>query len=239
DFVNGAQTIIDQFITTGMTKWHRMNGLVMLLPHGYEGQGPEHSSARLERWLQNASELNMAITNITTPANFFHALRRQLAWDFRIPLVVMSPKSLLRHPECVSRLEDFSENTSFLEVIDDKSIANTARVTKVLLCSGKIYYDLIKYRRDNKLENTAIVRIEQLYPFPASQLDEILKKYKTAKIVWVQEEPVNMGAATFVQQMLGKSLSEMVARAHVASPASGFKRVHDTEQAELLKDAFA
>lgn len=239
DFFNGAQTIIDQFIATGKSKWQRMNGLVMLLPHGYEGQGPEHSSARLERWLQNCSEFNMAVVNITTPANFFHALRRQLAWNFRIPLVVMSPKSLLRHPECVSGIEDFIGDQKFKEVIDDASVKSTSKIKKLILCSGKIFYDLNQFRKENQIQNAAIIRIEQLYPFPEKQINEIFTKYKNSNIIWVQEEPVNMGAAAFIQLQLGSKLKEIIARGHVASPATGFKKVHDKEQADLMKEAFA
>ena len=239
DFFNGAQTIIDQFIATGKSKWQRMNGLVMLLPHGYEGQGPEHSSARLERWLQGCSENNMAVVNITTPANFFHALRRQLAWNFRIPLIVMSPKSLLRHPECVSPLEEFTGDQKFKEIIDDDSTKSFAKIRKLILCSGKVYYDLDQHRREKQIQDTAIVRLEQLYPFPEKQMADILKKYKNAAVTWVQEEPVNMGAATHIQLQLGVRLKEIIARDHVASPATGFKKVHDKEQSDLLKEAFA
>lgn len=239
DFFNGAQTIIDQFIATGKSKWQRMNGLVLLLPHGYEGQGPEHSSARLERWLQNCSENNMAVVNITTPANFFHALRRQLYWNFRIPLVVMSPKSLLRHPDCVSPIEEFTGDKKFREVIDDESVKTVSKIRNLILCSGKVYYDLDQYRREKQIQHTAIVRLEQLYPFPEKQVAEILKKYKNTSVTWVQEEPVNMGAASHIQLQLGARLKEIVARDHVASPATGFKKVHDKEQSDLLKEAFA
>lgn len=239
DFFNGAQTIIDQFIISGKSKWQRMNGLVLLLPHGYEGQGPEHSSARLERWLQSCAEFNIAVVNATTPANFFHSLRRQLAWNFRIPLVVMSPKSLLRHPECISSIEDFCGETRFMEVIDDISIKSTVKTTKLVLCSGKIYYDLDRARRDRNIQHVAIVRLEQLYPFPQVQVDKLLKKYKNAQLIWVQEEPVNMGAASFIQLQLGSLLKEIIARGQSASPATGFKKVHDAEQEEIIKEALA
>jgi 2-oxoglutarate dehydrogenase E1 component len=213
--------------------------MVLLLPHGYEGQGPEHSSARLERWLQSCSENNMAIVNITTPANFFHALRRQLAWKFRIPLVVMSPKSLLRHPACISAKEDFSSKTKFKEIIDDDTIKLASKVSKVILCSGKIYYDLEQYRNANNISNVAIIRLEQLYPFPTLQINKIIQKYKGAKMIWVQEEPLNMGAASFIQIKIGASIKEIVARPEAASPATGFKKVHDREQAQLMTEAFA
>lgn len=239
DFSNGAQTIIDQFIISGKSKWQRMNGLVLLLPHGYEGQGPEHSSARLERWLQSSAEFNIAVVNATTPANFFHSLRRQLAWNFRIPLVVMSPKSLLRHPECISSIEDFCGEMRFMEVIDDISIKSTVKTTKLVLCSGKIYYDLDRARRDRNVQHVAIVRLEQLYPFPQVQVDKLLKKYKNAQLVWVQEEPINMGAASFIQLQLGSLLKEIIARGQSASPATGFKKVHDAEQEEIIKEALA
>ncbi|HMG14309.1 MAG TPA: hypothetical protein VK590_02610 [Saprospiraceae bacterium] len=239
DFINGAQTIVDQFILTAKSKWQRMSGLVLLLPHGYEGQGPEHSSARLERWLQSSSENNICVVNITTPANFFHALRRQLTWDFRIPLIVMSPKSLLRHPECVSTLEDFESSKSFNEVILDPELKSMVNIKKILLCSGKIYYDLLLYRRENNLTNTAIIRIEQLYPFPENPIKEVISKYKKSSVIWVQEEPINMGAAEYIKIQLGGLLKEIVARDGSASTATGFKKVHDLEQSELLKDAFA
>lgn len=239
DFYNGAQTIVDQFILTGKSKWQRMSGIILLLPHGYEGQGPEHSSARLERWLQNAAENNICIVNMTTPANFFHALRRQLSWDFRIPLIVMSPKSLLRHPECISPIEDFELNTNFIEVIPDNEIRPSTMVKKIILCSGKIYFDLLQYRRDHKITNTAIIRIEQLYPFPEMAIKEILKKYKNSKIIWAQEEPINMGAANFMNLQLGSILHEIVARSSSASTATGFKKIHDKEQLDLLIEAFS
>jgi 2-oxoglutarate dehydrogenase E1 component len=239
DFYNGAQTIVDQFILTGKSKWQRMSGLIMLLPHGYEGQGPEHSSARIERWLQNASENNICLVNPTTPANFFHVLRRQLTWNFRLPLIVMSPKSLLRHPECVSALEDFENKTQFKEVLPDTLIKTASKVKKLILCSGKIYYDLNQYRAEQKIENTAIIRIEQLYPFPEKQVNEYINMYKSASIKWVQEEPVNMGAADYIQRKIGKLLKEVVARDASASTATGYKKIHDKEQADLVKEAFA
>ncbi|RZL97620.1 MAG: 2-oxoglutarate dehydrogenase E1 component, partial [Pedobacter sp.] len=192
DFVNGAQIIIDQYISSAETKWQRMNGVVMLLPHGYEGQGPEHSSARMERFLQQCAELNMVVANITTAANFFHGLRRQQAWAFRKPLVVFTPKANLRHPGSSSPVEDFTKG-GFKEVIDDASVTDAASVKKVLLCSGKIYFDLEEYRTKNNVKDVAVVRLEQLYPLPQNQLDELYKKYSKAIWHWVQEEPLNMG----------------------------------------------
>ncbi len=239
DFFNGAQTIVDQFITTGRSKWQRMNGMVLLLPHGYEGQGPEHSSARLERWLQNCSENNICVVNITSPANYFHVIRRQLEWNFRIPLVVMSPKSLLRHPLCVSSKHDFMSSTKFMEVIPEINLTDQVRVKKVVMCSGKVYYDLLEYRNQKDIKNIAIVRLEQLYPFPEVQLKSVLSAYKNAELVWVQEEPINMGAASHVKLNIGSILKGIVARSASASPATGFKKVHDQEQLEILVEAFA
>ncbi len=239
DFYNGAQTIVDQFILTGKSKWQRMSGLVLLLPHGYEGQGPEHSSARLERWLQNSAENNICVVNITTPANFFHSLRRQLSWDFRIPLIVMSPKSLLRHPACISEIEDFLSDKRFKEVLPDIEYKPSTKIKKLILCSGKVYYDLSQYRKDHNITNTAIVRIEQLYPFPEITIKEVISNYKNSAIIWVQEEPINMGAASYINMKLGNILKEIVARDISASTATGYKKIHDKEQAELLKDAFA
>jgi len=239
DFFNGAQTIVDQFITTGRSKWQRMNGMILLLPHGYEGQGPEHSSARLERWLQNCSENNICVVNITSPANYFHVIRRQLEWNFRIPLVVMSPKSLLRHPLCVSSKHDFMSSTKFMEVIPEIYLTDQVRVKKVVMCSGKVYYDLLEYRNQKDIKNIAIVRLEQLYPFPEVQLKSVLSAYKNAELVWVQEEPINMGAASHVKLNIGSILKGIVARSASASPATGFKKVHDQEQLEILVEAFA
>ena len=203
DFYNGAQTILDQFITAAESKWQRMSGLVMLLPHGYEGQGPEHSSARLERFLQQCAEFNITVSNITTPANFFHALRRQLARPFRKPLVVMSPKSLLRHPMCVSPIDAFDDKkeNGFCEHYDDDTIKTSTDVKKVkraIFCTGKIYYDLLIRKTEKNRKDVAIIRLEQLYPFPQKQVDALLKKYKNAKLFWVQEEAENMGAWNFI-----------------------------------------
>ena len=237
DFYNGAQVVVDQYISAAESKWRRMSGLVMLLPHGYAGQGPEHSSARLERFLQQCAEYNMTVANITTPANFFHVLRRQLARPFRKPLIVMSPKSLLRHPECVSDKSEFVGQSTFKEVIEDKEV--TIKSTKkLLLCTGKIYYDLAKYRKENKRNDVAIIRVEQLYPFPGNAIKKILTKYKTAKKIWVQEEPLNMGAWSFMLRRLRNSDLDVVARKASASPATGFKKVHDDQQADIILRAF-
>ena len=201
DFANGAQTMIDQFVSSHESKWGTQNGLVMLLPHGYEGQGPEHSNARPERFLQLAAENNMIVANLTTPANIFHALRRQLTWEFRKPLVVMSPKSIFRHPKVVSPIEEFTKG-KFQEVIGD-SYADKAKVKKVLLCSGKVYFDLLDRQEKDKRKDVAIVRIEQLHPFPTKQVDAELAKYKGADVVFVQEEPENMGYWSYVISLAG------------------------------------
>jgi len=236
DFANGAQTIIDQFVTSSASKWQRNCGLVMLLPHGYEGQGPEHSSARLERFLQACAEFNITVTNITTPANLFHALRRQLHRPFRMPLINMSPKSLLRHPLCVSAKEEFSKG-GFKEIIDD-SIKDKNKVTRIVFCSGKIYYDLAEMRDKNKAENVAIVRLEQLYPLPLKQLDAIFKSYKNAKeIVWAQEEPANMGAWYFILANYRNINWQLAARKASASPATGYAKLHNYEQEDVCKRA--
>jgi len=233
DFANTAQVIIDQFIAATESKWQQQNALVLLLPHGYEGQGPEHSSARLERFLQLCAEYNMVVANITTSANLFHALRRQLAWEFRKPLVIMSPKSLLRAEEVHSPIEDFVKG-SFQEVIDD-SYADAKKVKKVLLCSGKIAVDLYREQQKQARKDIAIVRLEQLYPYPAKQLEKVLKKYKNAKVVWVQEEPKNMGAYSFMLMHYGPI--ECISRKASASPATGYNKIHVKEQEEIIKKA--
>ncbi len=238
DFYNGAQTIVDQFITAGESKWQRMSGLVMLLPHGYEGQGPEHSSARMERFLQSSAEYNITVANITTPANFFHAIRRQLKRNFRKPLIVMSPKSLFRHPECVSDIKDLQTNNNFKEIFDDP-IADPKKVKTLLLCSGKVYYDLLAKQRTDKRVDTALIRLEQLYPYPKKQVEEIFNKYKKAKIRWVQEEPLNMGAWQYLLSFWRDPNIEFVGRKVSASPATGFKKVHDEQQKALIEEAFA
>lgn len=235
DFVNGAQVMIDQFISSAESKWQRMNGLVMLLPHGYEGQGPEHSSCRPERFLQLAAEYNMIICNPTTPANNFHMLRRQVTWDFRKPCIVTSPKSLLRHPAAVSALKDFTKG-QFLEVIEDSSVS-AKEVKRVVLCSGKLYYELDEARQKNKKKDVAIIRIEQLYPFPEKQIKDILKGYKNAAVVFAQEEPANMGFQQFIQRMMPKQEMEFVARKASASPATGYSKVHKIEQEKIINQA--
>ena len=236
DFANGAQTMIDQFVVSSESKWQRMNGVVMLLPHGYEGQGPEHSNARPERFLQLAAENNIVVANITTPANFFHALRRQLVWEFRKPLVVMSPKSMLRHPLCVSPVEDFTSGR-FLEVLGD-DYAEAKKVKRVLLCSGKVYYDLLDEQQQSGRTDVAIVRMEQLHPFPKKQLDAELAKYPKAKVYWVQEEPENMGYWNYLLRFMRRDLEDVVARKASASPATGYNKVHVKEQKDLVARAF-
>lgn len=246
DFYNGAQTIVDQYISAAESKWQRMSGLVMLLPHGYEGQGPEHSSARLERFLHSSAEFNWTVANVTTPANFFHLLRRQLARPFRKPLIVMSPKSLLRHPECVSETSAFLEGTNFKELLDDPMVGPRSgkKVKRVLLCTGKIYFDLMSKKRETGRDDIAIVRLEQLYPLPAQQLREVFARYQEAEYVWVQEEPSNMGAWQYINAIflseeleLGKQL-KLIARKSSASPATGFKKIHDATQEKIVLDAF-
>ena len=241
DFSNGAQTIIDQFIFAGESKWQRMNGLVMLLPHGYEGQGPEHSSARLERFLQGCAEYNVTIANITTPANFFHALRRQLHRAFRKPLIVMSPKSLLRHPRCVSAMADMGPGTHFQEVLDDPRHAGkkSAKVRRVLFCSGKVYYDLLAEQEAGGHTDVAICRLEQLYPYPGQQVEALRKKYKGAETCWVQEEPSNMGAWTYLLHQTGCEVFRPITRRAAASPATGHYKIHERQQQELIQQAFA
>lgn len=240
DFANGAQSMFDQFVGSGESKWQRQSGLVMLLPHGYEGQGPEHSSARLERYLQACAEFNLTIANVTTPANFFHLLRRQLKRPFRKPLVVMTPKSLLRHPRCMSDISDFTSN-NFKETFDDPVI-NTpeeiSKVKKVLCCSGKIYFDLLDYKEKNGRDDIAIVRLEQLYPFPRTQVNQVLRKYANAKFAWVQEEPSNMGAWQYVLAFYRRYEIELISRKSSASPATGFKKRHIEEQKDIIERAF-
>ncbi|MBL0330734.1 MAG: 2-oxoglutarate dehydrogenase E1 component [Bacteroidetes bacterium] len=239
DFFNGAQIVIDQFITSAEAKWRRMNGLVMLLPHGYEGMGPEHSSARMERFLQQCAGNNMQMVNCTTPANQFHVLRRQIKRDFRKPLVCFTPKKLLRYPSCVSSLKDFTTG-GFQEVIDDAT-ANVKAITKVVFCTGKIYYDLIEGKEKAGADDVAIVRVEQLYPFPAKQIGAILERYKTATdFVWAQEEPENMGAWAHMMRFFlkypetkGVTL-KYVGRAESSSPATGFSKSHGEQQQRII-----
>lgn len=238
DFANGAQIIIDQFISSAETKWQRMNGLVMLLPHGYEGQGPEHSSARLERFLQLCAENNMFVTNITTAANFFHVLRRQLALPFRKPLINFSPKAPLRLPATYSHISEFATG-GFKEVIDDTFAGNASDVTKVLFCSGKVYYDLAEKQVKENRKDVAIIRVEQLYPLPAKQLDALYDKYSNATWFWVQEEPLNMGAASFLQMNLKNINFGIISRQPGAATATGYSKVHAQEQAEIVETAFS
>jgi 2-oxoglutarate dehydrogenase E1 component len=243
DFANGAQVIIDQFLASGESKWLRMSGLTLLLPHGYEGQGPEHSSARIERYLQLCAERNMCVANLTTPANYFHALRRQLKRNFRKPLVIFTPKSLLRHKLAVSRLEEMSEGTAFRFVIPEiDAIATPDAVRRVVLCSGKVYYDLLAERREKGISDVAILRLEQLYPFPEKTLTRELAPYRNAELVWCQEEPENAGAWTFVDRRLEKALGggrrpRYVGREAAASPATGSARAHAAQQTALVAEA--
>jgi 2-oxoglutarate dehydrogenase E1 component len=248
DFANGAQIIFDQFIASSEVKWLRKSGLVMLLPHGYEGQGPEHSSARLERYLQACADNNLRVVNITSPANFFHALRRQIHSKDRKPLVVMSPKSLLRHKMAVSNLSEFSDNNFKPIIGENEKLVNDEKITKLILCSGKVYYDLIEARADKKINDIAIIRIEQLYPYPKDEINNELKKYKNAQIIWCQEEPKNMGAWKFIEELIEESLSDLnhnflrpqyVGRISSASPATGYASQHKKEQEELINQALS
>ena len=237
DFVNGAQIIIDQFITSAEEKWKVMNGLVMLLPHGFEGQGPEHSSARMERFLDSCAENNIQIASCTTPANFFHLLRRQVKRNFRKPLVVFTPKSLLRHPQCTSTLDEMA-NGNFLSLIDDAQ-ANPENVNRVVFCTGKIYYELIEHRKQNNYHTTAIVRLEQLYPFPEQEVRKIERKYSNAtRWLWVQEEPKNMGAWYFIKEYMHFLNPGVIARPASGSPASGSSKFHAIQQAKIVEKAF-
>jgi 2-oxoglutarate dehydrogenase E1 component len=239
DFVNGAQIVIDQFITSAETKWQRSNGLVMLLPHGFEGQGPEHSSARIERFLEACADENIQVVNCTTPANFFHVLRRQLKRNFRKPLVVFTPKSLLRSPKCVSKLEEFSDG-GFSELIDDAQVKATD-VKRVLFCSGKIYYDLLEKQQTDKIKDIAIVRLEQLYPLPYDQIEAIRVKYKNAvEHVWVQEEPENMGPWPYISRKFRKSSIDfdLVSRNESSSTATGYAKLHAVQQLHIIAKAF-
>ena len=258
DFANGAQVIIDQFIASGERKWKRASGLVMLLPHGYEGQGPEHSSARLERFLQLCANDNLQVMNCTTPANYFHALRRQVLRDFRKPLIMMTPKSLLRNKYCVSELKDFSKENSFHRVMWDHSmdpkskgfikLKNNSDIKKVILCSGKIYFDLLAAREKIKKNDVIIFRIEQLYPFPAKSLVKELKPFaKNANFYWCQEEPKNMGAWLLVRDYIRWTLDTIkaknneisyIGRIPDASPATGYAKRHLSEQQEIINKVF-
>jgi 2-oxoglutarate dehydrogenase E1 component len=238
DFANGAQVVIDQFLAAGESKWHRTSGLVLLLPHGYEGQGPEHSSARLERFLQLCAEDNIQVANITTPANFFHALRRQVVRDVKKPLVVMSPKSLLRHPAAVSKLTEFTTG-SFQEIIDDPSAPEKPK--RLIFCSGKVYYDLCDYRTKHQTTDTAIVRIEQLYPLHQNAIAKLADHYTGARVIWCQEESQNMGAWSYIAPQLSEIFGFLplyAGRDAAASPAVGALALHRFEHAALLQDAF-
>ncbi len=239
DFVNGAQIIVDQYVASAETKWQRGNGLVMLLPHGYEGQGPEHSSARIERFMELCADNNIQVANCTTPANFFHVMRRQLHRDFRKPLIVFTPKSLLRSPMCVSPLADFT-NGQFQELIAD-NFADTKKVKRVLFCSGKIYYDLLGKQQTDKRTDVAIVRIEQLYPTPADQMLRLKSTYSNAaEFIWVQEEPENMGAWPYMFRKFGKSVLnlDIISRKESASTATGYAKQHNSQQLYIVGKAF-
>jgi 2-oxoglutarate dehydrogenase E1 component len=264
DFANGAQVIIDQFVSSAEQKWLRQNGLVMLLPHGYEGQGPEHSSARLERYLQLCDEqpdvlpnensrslviqtTNMQVANCTTPANYFHLLRRQMHRDFRKPLVVMSPKSLLRHKQAVSPLSEFSDDIHFkpfLPEAQQDQLDDPSKIRRVLLCSGKVYYDLLRHREDSHNRDVVIGRVEQICPFPFFDVRAMVDKYPNAEVVWVQEEAMNSGAWSYVEPRIETALKHRSIRARYvgrrpsASPATGNSMLHDMELKEFLTAAF-
>jgi 2-oxoglutarate dehydrogenase E1 component len=249
DFANGAQVIIDQFLASGETKWLRMCGLTLLLPHGHEGQGPEHSSARLERYLQLCAESNMTVCNLTTPANYFHALRRQLKRNFRKPLVVMTPKSLLRHKLAVSSLHEFTNGSTFKFVIPESDdLVAPDLVKRVVITTGKVYYDLLAERRERGIKDVALIRLEQLYPFPAKNLKTAIEAYKNAELVWCQEEPENNGGWTFVDRRIESVLlcldnaakrPRYVGRKAAASPATGLAKTHTAEQAALVNEALS
>lgn len=237
DFTNVAQVIVDQYISSAEEKWGLMNGLVLYLPHGFEGQGPEHSSARIERFLNLSARNNMQVANLTTPANLFHVLRRQVKSEYRIPLVIFTPKSLLRHPMCVSTIEDLAEG-SFQEVIDDDNV-NMTSVSRLVFCSGKVYYDLLARKQELNARNVALVRIEQLHPFPRKHVQAILKKYEKVKLkLWVQEEPENMGAWNYIRSMLPYEDLIPVARIASASPATGLAGLHMVGQREIIEKVF-
>ena len=258
DFANGAQVMVDQFISSAEQKWLRMSGLVMLLPHGYEGQGPEHSSARLERYLQMCAEDNMQVTNITTPANYFHALRRQVKRNFRKPLINMSPKSLLRHKLCVSTFKEMSDDTEFHRLLWDDAefkldggfikLRADKDIKRVILCTGKVYYELFEAREELKRDDVYLLRIEQLYPYPDDAVREELSRFKNAEMYWVQEEPKNMGAWAFIEPFVEESLTAIkakhkrlryVGRKAAASTATGIAAKHKKEQQAIIDGAFA
>ncbi|MCC5877947.1 MAG: 2-oxoglutarate dehydrogenase E1 component, partial [Candidatus Sumerlaeia bacterium] len=243
DFVNGAQVIIDQFIASAQAKWDRHSGLVLLLPHGYEGQGPEHSSARVERFLQLCAEENIQVANPTTPAQYFHMIRRQMKRSFRKPLIVLTPKSLLRHPKATSVISDLTTGC-FNEILDDAEVSSRDAVTRVLLCSGKVYYDLAKQREEAERTDTAIIRVEQLYPLHTDLIQEILGRYPNVgadSLLWVQEEPKNMGAWMHMSHWFDSRLNirlKYVGRPESPTPAVGSKAIHDRELIDLLLGAF-
>ncbi|MFA5506334.1 MAG: 2-oxoglutarate dehydrogenase E1 component, partial [Vulcanimicrobiota bacterium] len=243
DFANVAQVIFDQFISSSEDKWNKLNHLVMLLPHGFEGQGPEHSSARLERYLQQAAEDNICVVNLTTPAQLFHCLRRQMHRSIRKPLVIMSPKSLLRHPECVSSLSEITRG-AFYRVIPDQRLSESGQVKRILLCTGKVFYDLDSYRQETGREDVAIVRVEQLYPFPGEELKTALSPYvRGTPVIWVQEEPENMGAQNYMRLRFGESVFDRfpfltISRPESSSPATGSSASHKIEQQGIIEQAF-
>ncbi|MCT4642966.1 MAG: 2-oxoglutarate dehydrogenase E1 component [Bacteriovoracaceae bacterium] len=238
DFSNTAQVVVDQFISSGEVKWDRMSGITMLLPHGYAGQGPEHSSCRPERYLQLTAQNNMAVCNISTPANMFHALRRQQVWEFRKPLIVFTPKSLLRHPKCVSSVEEMTKG-SFKEFIDDTTV-DKKKAKRVIVCTGKVYYDLEAHREENKIDDVAIVRMEQIYPFAKKQFDKIINSYPAAQLYFVQEEPKNMG---YWEHLITREFDtfknfSLVSRPMSATPATGFAASHAIEQKNIIENSF-
>ena len=247
DFANGAQTIMDQFIASGESKWLRASGLVLLLPHGFEGQGPEHSSARLERYLQLCADDNIQVVNCTTPANYFHVLRRQLLRDFRKPLVIMTPKSLLRHKLAVSTRADFVGESHFMRILSDMNPPAAGKTSRAVLCSGKLAFELIEARNASGASDTEVIRIEQIYPFPSEPLVKRLKAMPNlTELVWAQEEPKNNGAWHFVESCLEECLTQAgkagmrpryAGRAASASPATGLAKRHAAEQAALIVDA--
>ena len=237
DFSNGAQVVFDQFLCSAESKWNRMSGLVVLLPHGYDGQGPEHSSARLERFLQSAAEYNFVVCNVSTPANYFHMLRRQLQWNFRKPLILMSPKSLLRHPRCFSSLDEFVASSKFQEIIVDHP-KDSKNIKKLILCSGQVYYDILNRIETEKISDSIVIRIEQLYPFPMKAIQAQINKFSKAQLIYAQEEPQNMGAAMYVKQQLGERDVKIISRKASASPAVGFKKIHDQELKSILNELF-
>lgn len=254
DFANGAQVIVDQFVASAETKWLRMSGLVMLLPHGYEGQGPEHSSARLERYLQMCAEDNIQVANCTTPANYFHILRRQMMRDFRKPLVLMTPKSLLRHRRCTSTLQEMGPGTSFHRLLDDDAqrgqsstkLVADKKIKRLVLCTGKVYYDLLEAREAANIDDVYLLRVEQLYPVPTIALQKELARFPDAEVIWCQEEPKNMGAWSFIDPYLEECLADVkhacarakfVGRKASASTATGLLSVHKLEQEALVSEA--